>query len=109
MEPRFEQKGAIVYSELDEVREVVMFMNGKVDLGFEINEKRHYVLRYVNSSRKMKQSGAIIGDYGCTFNKSSRFIYRCASFCDGFYIRKKNWVAVMGKHTFVSKSLSLKI
>ena len=36
MEPRFEQKGAIVYSELDEVREVVMFMNGKIDLGFEI-------------------------------------------------------------------------
>ena len=43
-----------MYSELDEVREVVMFMNGKIDLGFEINEKRHYVLRYVNSSRKMK-------------------------------------------------------
>ena len=78
-------------------------------LAFEINEKRHYVLRYVNSSRKMKQSGAVIGDYGCTFNKSSRFIYRCASFCDGFYIRKKNWITVMSSHTFVSKNLGLKI
>jgi hypothetical protein len=91
MEPRFEFKGAIVYSELEEVTEVVMFMNGKFDLGFEINEKKVFVLRYTNSSRKMKQSGAVIGDYGCSFNKSSRFIYRCASFCDGFYIRKKYW------------------
>lgn len=42
-------------------------------------------------------------------NKTSRFIYRCATLCDGFFIRKSRWVDVMNEHSFVAKSLKAKI
>ena len=109
MEPRYEQKGTIVFSELEEVTEVVFFINGSFDIGFEMNEKKCYALRYINSGHNMKNHGAIIGDYGCSFNKPSRFIYKTCSHCEGFYIRKKHWVLLMQQHSFISKNLFKKI
>ena len=109
MEPRFELNQTIVFSELEEVTEVVLFVNGRFDIGFEMNEKKIFVLRYTNSGYNMKNVGAIIGDYGCSFNKSSRFIYKTVSYCDGFYIRKKHWAHVMEDHSFIAHNLKDKI
>jgi hypothetical protein len=46
LEPRFEEKDEIMYDELDEITEVILFVRGKYDVGFEINGKRHFVKRY---------------------------------------------------------------
>ena len=84
LEPRFEQAGVTILNELEEVTEVVMFVDGKIDVGFEMNGKRHFVVRYINSSSDdpmTKSYGKAIGDHGCTFNKASRFIYKTASYC----------------------------
>ena len=51
----------------------------------------------------------MIGDYNCTFNKSSRFLYRTASFCDGFFIRKRHWKSLLQNNSFYAKSLLIKI
>lgn len=95
LEPRFEYEETIIFQELDEVTEVIFFVDGKFDLGFEINGKEVYVIRYVNSTHKQKSFGEGIGEYSCTMNKTSRFIYKTASFCDGFFIRKKKWNDLM--------------
>ena len=50
LEPRFELKGVTILNELDEVTEVVMFTDGKIDVGYEINSKKYFVLRYQNST-----------------------------------------------------------
>lgn len=36
----------IILNELDEVTEVIFFTNGKFDLGFDINSRNHFILRY---------------------------------------------------------------
>ena len=117
MEPRFDHAKTIVYGELDEITEVILYLNGKFDIGFEVNSKNFFALRYSNKLKKIGENelaregnaGEIIGDFGCTMNKTSRFIYRCATLCDGFFVRKSRWMMVMNEHSFVAKSLKAKI
>jgi uncharacterized protein YuzE len=45
LEPRREEKGVIIFDELDEVNEAIFIENGKVDVGFEINRKQQFVIR----------------------------------------------------------------
>ena len=96
LEPRFVPTDTVIYSELDEITEVIFFTDGKFDLGFEVNGERFFVLRYQNSlKRNVKSYGEAIGDYGCTFNKNSRFIYLTQMRCEGYFIRKLYWKEIM--------------
>ena len=45
LEPRFEEKGTILYNELEEMNEVIFFSKGKVDIGYEFNYKKKFVIR----------------------------------------------------------------
>jgi hypothetical protein len=45
LEPRFVEKNQILFHELDDFTEIIFFNKGAIDLGFEINKKRYYVLR----------------------------------------------------------------
>ena len=45
LEPRLEEKKTILFHELDDFTEIIFFNKGAVDLGFEINKKRYFVLR----------------------------------------------------------------
>lgn len=102
LEPRFEEKDVTLLDELDEVSEVVLFVRGKFDIGFEVNGKRRFVKRFTNSSTSVNNAGAMIGAHGVSFNKRSRFVYQTASRCDGFFVRKSSWVEVMERHSYVS-------
>ena len=82
-----------------------MFLDGKFDIGYELNGKKFYVIRCANSSKGVHNAGALIGAHGCSYNNNSRFIYKTASYCEGFFIRKKNWVNVMEFHSYVCQSL----
>ena len=79
-----------------------MFLNGKFDIGYELNGKSFFVIRFTNSSVGVNNAGALIGAHGCCFNKNSRFIYKTKTFCEGFFIRKRNWIQVIEKHNYVS-------
>lgn len=86
----------VIYKELDEITEVIFFVNGQFDIGFEVNGQVTYVLRYQNSTLyNVKSYGEAIGEYGCTFNKNSRFIYKTTFLCSGYFIRKKYWNDMM--------------
>ena len=39
-----------IYNELDEVEKVVYLHEGKFDIGYEINRKRFYVVRFEKTS-----------------------------------------------------------
>jgi hypothetical protein len=45
LEPRREDKNVIIHDELDEVNEVIFFQNGSMDVGFDLNRKKTYVIR----------------------------------------------------------------
>ena len=83
LEPRKEVKETILYNELDDFTEILFFPKGQIDIGFELNRKRFFVLR--------KGAGIVIADHGCTFNHPSNFIYKTHSDCEGFSIRKLDW------------------
>lgn len=79
-----EPKEQILFNELDDFTEVLFFNKGQVDVGFEINRRKHFVLR--------QKKAIIIGDHGCTFNNKSSFIYKTHTQCEGFSIRKNFWL-----------------
>jgi hypothetical protein len=68
LEPRQGARNEVVFNELDEVNEVIFFMKGAVDIGFEINKVPYYVLRIDNN--------ILIGGYNVAYNKRSKFNYK---------------------------------
>ena len=89
LEPRFEAKGTVLFEELEEISEVIFVSKGLVDIGYEINKKKKYVLRYSNN--------VVIGAYNCCFNTRAAFIYRCKSDCSGYSIRKSEWKNILSE------------
>jgi len=87
LEPRFESKGSVLFEELEEISEVIFISKGLVDIGYEINKKKKYVMRFTNR--------VVIGAYNCCFNKRASFIYRCKSDCSGYSIRKSVWMEIL--------------
>jgi hypothetical protein len=73
----------IIYNELDDVEEVLFFEKGSYDLGYEINKKRIYKLRF--------KTDMVIGQFYCSFERKSMFICKASTDCYGFYIRKNHW------------------
>ena len=80
LEPRRVDGDVMLVRELDEFTEVYFFNKGIYEIGFEINHKSVYVLRYKNSN--------VIGAYGVTFNSRALFLYKTFSVCEGYAIRK---------------------
>ena len=89
LEPRRESKGAILYEELEEIAEIFFVSKGTMDIGYEINRIKKFVLRYHDKT--------VVGAYNCCFNKRSMFIYRCKSECIGYFIRKQNWMDIISE------------
>ena len=55
------------------------------------------MLRYKNSN--------MIGAYGVTFDKRSEFIYKTATVCKGYFIRKKAWKEILQNNAQCSDEL----
>lgn len=87
--PRFEHKGTVLFEELEEISEVIFLSKGLVDIGYEINKKKKYVMRFTDQ--------VVIGAYNCCFNTRASFIYRCKSDCSGYSIRKSDWKRILGE------------
>ena len=115
LEPRQELANSIIYNELQEVTELFFFLQGQFEIGFDVNGKRFYSLRYKNSVIDLNEAGLqfnageVIGDYGCTMNKTSRFIYKTVTKCDGFFIRKCHWTQVLKNNSFIARALTTQI
>lgn len=60
-------------------------------MGFEINKKRYFVIRYKND-KNLKAN--IIGAFEATFNKRCNFVYRTATKCHGYFIRRSKWKSI---------------
>ena len=56
IEPRFERKGIMLVKELDNILEIIFFIDGKFKCGYTLNNKEIYVFRC-----KSTQRGSAIG------------------------------------------------
>jgi len=62
-------------------------MFGFYQVGYSINNKHEFLPE--------KQSANVIGAYGVTFSKRSLFIYKTSTQCEGYFIRKKEWLEII--------------
>ena len=101
LEPRKEERGVMLYNELDDFTEVMFIHKGMVKIGYHINHRQYYAL--------MLLGGFVIADHGCTFNYKSAFIYKTHSICEGFFIRKANWHDLIEEDTEITDQLKQNI
>ena len=74
LEPRYEEKGTIIYKTVEEVEEIFFIEKGSIDIGFEINRESKFVLRLAN--------GGVIGAFNITFGTKTLFIYQVSLIVD---------------------------
>lgn len=97
LEPRLEHTGTLLLNELATVDEVIFFTKGTYLVGFEINNVKMFKLEFKQHAAKP------IGDYEITFNQKSKFLYRTETICEGFFIRKSNWIEVLDEVPLLSE------
>ena len=97
LEPRFEEKGSVLYQELEEITEIFFHEKGQIDIGFEINTKPKFVMRI--------NKGSILGAYNCSFNKRTMFLYKCHTKVEGYMLRKENWFEIMEEYEEIADIL----
>ena len=79
---------------------VIFFMKGSFQTGYTINKKEHFQTQLYTYNP--------IGAYGATFNKRAIFIYKTKTLCEGYFIRKRNWVKVINNPEYADISTLLK-
>ena len=98
LEPRREEAGCVLLQELEEVNEIIFFETGIVDVGYDINRHKKFVLRYEKQIE--------IGAYHCTFNRQAIFVFMCKSDCYGQSIKKTVWHDIMESYPNILAYLS---
>ena len=87
LEPRYMSKNQMIFEELDDINEIIFVQQGQVDIGYEVNKKKKFVIRYINKT--------LIGAFNCTFNIRAIFCYLAKTVCEGFMIRKVDWMQIL--------------
>ena len=90
LEPIQLKKGMILIKEMDSVNEAYFFMDGQIDVGYEVNLKKFYKIRFRGNFQ--------IGGFECSYNRRSQVTYKNSRNSDGYFIRKKNWSAIETDH-----------
>mmetsp|Transcript_13415 Transcript_13415/g.20981 ORF Transcript_13415/g.20981 Transcript_13415/m.20981 type:complete len:88 (+) Transcript_13415:825-1088(+) len=80
MEVRHFMAREIVVYELDEANEIVFVLEGKYDIGYEINNEKMW--------RRQFGISTCIGGYQLAFQRRFLFLYRARTEMKGYAIRK---------------------
>ena len=97
LEPIHLPKKTQIARELDEFGEVIFVEKGLIYIGYEINKKKKYCVKYNGS--------CVIGGFGATFDQRSSFIYISVTESTGNFIRKQNWKDILEEYPDIAKKL----
>ena len=101
MEPRQEEKGTVIFNELDEVNEMIFNERGSIDVGFQITKKNYMCVRI--------NQGSIICGFNCMANKKNQFVYKAVTKIEGYMLRKHVWFDLMDSFERVASILKLNV
>ena len=101
LEPRIEEAGITLFEELEEINEVIFFNKGLHEIGYDFNGTRKFPLVYKNV--------AVIGAYNLTSRKPSNFIYRTLTVCEGYFIRRGPWKAILENNSQIAPDFKANI
>ena len=91
----------IIYNELQDVDEIYFFEKGSIDLGYQVDGKKLFKLRFREFN--------VVGSFYATFDRKAMFITKSYTYCTGYFIRKLNWVATLVEVPEVARPLKNKI
>ena len=89
LEPRFFQGNQVIAEELDESLELYFVLKGTFDIGYEINKKKYYRIKFGPSN--------VIGAFNLTFHYRFQFAIRAGSSMHCLSYNKKNWFELMNQ------------
>ena len=101
LEPRKADRQEILFEELEDIEEVLFFSKGSVDMGYEINKKKIFKLRFKNAN--------LIGAFYAMFNRKTMFLCKASSECQGFSIRKSILHQILKNHEDIAVPMKLKV
>lgn len=81
LEIRKYNSSTIFIKELDECPEILFVMDGKYDIGYQINNDKYFRRQFGHST--------IIGGFQMIFNKKYIFHYKCRGILSCYAIRRK--------------------
>ena len=96
LKPRICFDKETIYEEHKDLDEVLLFESGNFDLGYEIDRKIFYKLRFKNRTG--------IGAFYVTFGKRTMFFCRANGECKGYSIFKRQWLESMNLYPKVGKA-----
>lgn len=85
--PRFEPNETILQDEFDEVNELLFINEGRVGIGYTMNQEKKFVV--------FRDCNSVIGTQGIMLNKRSEFIYKAFSDVHGFALPKRRWSQIV--------------
>ena len=92
LEPIETEPNILIVGELDEFTEVLFYMTGSYNIGFTVNRVHKFPLRYGGCR--------VIGAYNVSYNKRSMFAYKTYERCQGYFVRKSNWLRIMAEEEY---------
>ena len=90
LDPWHVHSESIIFDELDDINEVIFIRKGIVEIGYEMNKKKKFVVRY--------EDKVTIGAFNCTFNMRIIFVYKAKTDCEGYTINKSNWIKLLNEN-----------
>jgi hypothetical protein len=87
LEAFIEERKVEIIAELDEFNQIIFIQQGKIVVGYEINNEKRNCLQFNDK--------CVIGAYGVTWSQRAQFNYHTASRVTGFFIRKSNWLDIL--------------
>jgi sulfur relay (sulfurtransferase) DsrF/TusC family protein len=75
--------GTKIYSEMDDVNEVMFIDDGSISVGYEINKKERYPM--------IIKARTLTGIFEVEYNRRSSYIYKAVLDVKGYFIRKSDW------------------
>ena len=73
LNPYIADEDIILFNELDEVGQIIFISSGKVDIGFQVNSKLRFIVRFSDTF--------MVGAYHCTYQKRTIAIYKTYTPC----------------------------
>jgi hypothetical protein len=77
----------IIFNELEDISEIFFFDKGSIDLGYEINRKKMFKLRFKEFN--------VLGAFYVSFERKAMFITKAYTACTGYSIRRNNWLQTL--------------
>jgi hypothetical protein len=87
LKPRICFDKETIYEEHKDLDEVLLFESGNYDMGYEIDRKIFYKLRFKHRTG--------IGAFYVTFGKRTMFFCRAHGECRGYSIFKRQWLEAL--------------